>query len=133
MKHPPHPEERRRRVSKDGRPRLGLLVRDEPQRGPACAGWVNCAATLLTMRGQPVRPGLLRPRRRGAANKAARSVVVPVTAWSPKLQAACWRAVCVEKPDRAIGGVAKVLVAFMTFSPGPSRCSVIFRKEPGDV
>jgi hypothetical protein len=36
----------------------------------------------------------------------------------------------IEPGDR---GRAKVLVAFMTFSSGPCRCRVTFRKEPGDV
>jgi hypothetical protein len=56
MEHPPHPEERRRRVSKDGRPRSGLMVRD---------------ATLLTMRGQPVRPELLRRKEAGRAEQSS--------------------------------------------------------------
>src|SRR6185436_19465404 len=72
----------------------------------------------------PFRQELLR---RNEAERAEQSNALgrcSSQAWSPEFQAACCRAVCVEKPDRAIGAVAKVLVAFMISSSGPRRCRV---------
>ena len=61
-------------VSKDGRPRSGLMVRDA-SRSQACAGCVNRVATLLTTRGQPVRQELLRRKEAGRRTKqCARSL-----------------------------------------------------------
>src|SRR3954463_10247603 len=124
MEHPPHPEERARRQVYAACASLAALRASRRMGGHGRAshheGTARPAGAVA-----PEGGGTGRTKQR--ARSLFRSGMV-ARAPGDLLPRHMGRKIEPGDPGRA-----KVLVPFMTFSPGPSRCCVIVRNEPGDV